>query len=149
MNLKNCWGISEVSGVTFFLERGKPIPPLCPIKEPTFDCPHKTTGSVPVEIKYKPNKIYLTGKRPEIEGVEWNDDVFYWGPKSLKLVEERCGTTRNYVPLILQGVPMEDADAKFFNRLFSIEQETQRPIVVVMKDYQWCITPDFVEKEEC
>ena len=140
----SAWGWHFVSGVEFFLEPGK-VPPLCPVDVPSCECPHKTSG-MPRKLDFRCDRVYLSGVRPSVENVEWYDDVFYYGTKSFKQIEERCTTTQGYVPLVVHNLRLFDKTEDVFRRALAVASSSMRPIVVVSEDSDWIVAPSFVER---
>lgn len=140
----SAWGFHSVSGVDFFLEWGK-IPPLCPVAIPSVLCPHRTQG-IPKRLGFKTDRVYLSSARPQIENVEWDDDVFYYGTKSFKKIEEACRMTQEYVPLVIHNLKHYDKCDEVFRRALAIVVENKRPIIFVSEDVDWIVKPEFVER---
>lgn len=138
------WGFYNVSGVEFFLERGR-IPALCPIETPDCDCPHVTTGE-PKRLPFKTDRVYLSRERPFFTNVVWDDDVYFYGTRSFKQIENACETTQEYVPLVVRNLRQYDKTDEIFRRSMAIVAQSKRPIVFVSEDYDWIVCPEFVER---
>ena len=138
------WGWHSVSGVDFFLEPDR-VPPLCPVDAPSCKCPHKTMGE-PRRLAFRCDRVYLSVARPVVENVEWSDDVFYYGTRSFKQIEERCRSSQNYVPLVVWNLRSFDKTDDVFRRALSVASSTLRPIVFVSGDSDWIAVPPYVDR---
>lgn len=146
MSLKNKgkWGLFNVSGVDFFLEKGRPFPPLCPLQEPICLCPHKTKGK-PKKLPYEEGGIYISDKEPLLKGVEVTDDIWFYGQGSLKLIPERLERT-NYVPLIIRNFKLHWKIQDWFAMMKNYVEEHRRPIYIICKDVDLIPLPDYIER---
>lgn len=138
------WGVYNVDGVEFFLEKGKPYPEFCPVPLPDCDCPHITATDTPVKLPYL-KKVYLSSRKPETCNVKITDDVYFYGTGSFKLIKERSVLT-NYVPLFVLGFPLDKKNKEWFARLATICEQGLRPVIVVTSDADWICCPSFVER---
>lgn len=138
------WGWHSVSGVDFFLEPLR-VPPLCPIETPACVCPHRTVGEAK-RLGFRCDRVYLGKARPVVENAEWSDDVFYYGTRSFKQIEDRCAASQNYVPLVVWNLRSFDKTDEVFRRALSVASSSMRPIVFVSGDSDWIAAPSFVER---
>lgn len=99
-----------------------------------------------MKLGFRCDVVYFAKERPVVKNVEWSDDVFYYGTKSFKQIEERCATTQGYVPLVVHNLRLFDKTEEVFRRALSVASSSMRPIVFVSDDSDWIVAPSFVER---
>ena len=99
-----------------------------------------------MKLGFRCDVVYLAKARPVVKNVEWSDDVLYYGTRSFKQIEDRCGTSRCYVPLVVRNLRSFDKTDEVFRRALAVASSSMRPIVFVSEDSDWIVAPSFVER---
>lgn len=139
------WGFNVIDGVPFFLEEGRELPALCPIKHtPSFSCPHKTSSDIIPEQRKKELVFVKGGNFKWKEGVEVKDSVIlYTGIRCIRQIKKLLNIT-NYTPLLVKGVYMDGKQDEFFRLLYNEWVCGIRTVVLIGDDM--IPLPSFIER---